>query len=231
MLDQSSVLNSQLHISILKRAGGILLTVGLIDIAVMIYCIISGISYSSSFNIFAVIAGIFLLRGSLRAASLVRWLAVFMLSAFITLLIAFPFMQPVELTLAQFRLKPGASTATMALMTFVAGFLFWLARELGRNPIRDARASEGRNQRDMRIPVVVGVGLVFVGSIFSMSLLGGESGTRAKSMAEQQIGKGYSLHVTSLDIIKGNRGTFVSAVVTAWNDEEIKNIPVRWEEQ
>ena len=111
---------------ILKRVGSVLLVVGLIDIAVMIYCIANGISYSSSFNIFAVIAGIFLLRGSLRTASVVRWFAVFMLSGFVALLISWPFMQPLDLTLTQLRLNPGASVAAVALVAFVLSLLFWL---------------------------------------------------------------------------------------------------------
>jgi hypothetical protein len=57
---------------ILRKTGGVLLAVGLIDIAVMIYCIANQISYSSSFNIFAVVAGVFLLLGNLRAAGAVR---------------------------------------------------------------------------------------------------------------------------------------------------------------
>ena len=61
----------QAYVHILKRVGGVLLVVGLIDIGVMIYCAVNRISYSSSFNVFAVIAGIFLLRGSLGAASIV----------------------------------------------------------------------------------------------------------------------------------------------------------------
>ena len=73
------------HTPILKRVGAVLLAVGLIDIAVMIYCIANRISYASSFSIFAVVAGIFLLRGSLRAASIVRRFAVFMLSGFVAL--------------------------------------------------------------------------------------------------------------------------------------------------
>ena len=48
----------------------VLVVVGLLDIGVLIYCIANGISYSSSQNIFAVIAGLFLLRGSLVAAGL-----------------------------------------------------------------------------------------------------------------------------------------------------------------
>jgi hypothetical protein len=218
------------HTLILKRVGSVLLVVGLIDIAIMIYCIANRISYSSSFNIFAVIAGIFLLRGSLRAASVVRWLAVFMLTGFITLLIAWPFMQPVSLTLTQLRLYPGASLATVAFMAFVLGLLYWIVMELGREPIQTALASAGRKQRDMRIPAAIGVGLVIIMGIFMVVFLGGESANHAMSIAEQQAGPGYHLHVSSLNIAKNNNGTFVSGVVTAWNDNEIKNIPVHWEE-
>ena len=219
------------HTPILKRVGSVLLIVGLIDIAAMIYCIANGISYSSSFNIFAVIAGIFLLRGSLRAASVVRWFAVFMFAAFVALLIAWPFMQPLDLTLTQFRLNPAASVATVALIAFVLGLLFWLARELGHEPIQAARASAGRKQQDMRIPAVIGVALVVVMGIFLALLLGGESAERAKSMAEQQVGPGYQFHVSSLNIIKNSQGAFVSGIVTAWNDKDIRNVPVHWEER
>lgn len=216
---------------ILKRTGVVLLTVGLIDIAVMIYCIVNGISYSSSFSVFAVIAGIFLLRGSLRTASVVRWFAVFMFAAFVALLIAWPFIQPLGLTLTQLRLNPGASVVAIVFMAFVLSLLFWLARELGCKPIQEARASAGRKRRGMRVPVALGVGLVIVGGIFSAFLFGGESGERAKSMALQQVGEGYRFHVGSLNISKNNQGTFVSSVVIAWNDKEIKNIPVSWVER
>lgn len=219
------------HTLILKRVGTVLLVVGLVDIAVMIYCITNEISYSSSFNIFSVIAGVFLLRGSLRAASVVRWFAVFMFAALVALLIAWPFIQPLGLTLTQLRLNPGASVAAVALMAFVLSLLFWIARELGREPIQAARTSAGFKQRDMRIPAVFGVVLVVVMGIFLTLLLGGDSAQRAKSMAEQQVGPGYRFHLSSLNIAKNNRGTFVSGVVTAWNDKDIRNVPVHWEER
>jgi hypothetical protein len=50
-------------------------------------------------------------------------------------------------------------------------------------------------------------------------------------MAEQQVGPGFRFHVSSLNIAKNNQGTFVSGVVTAWNDNEIRNLPVHWEER
>lgn len=218
------------HEAILKRVGIVLLAVGLIDIAVMIYCIANSISYSSSFNIFAVIAGIFLMRGSLGAAAVVRWFAVFMLAGFLALLVVLPFLQPISLTLMQFRIDPRGSFAMVAFMAFVLGLLGWVAWELGREPVRAARASAGRKEWNMRIPAAVGVGLVVViGGVLAL-LLGSETAVRAKSMAEKQVGPGYRFQVSSLNIVKNNQGTSVSGVVTAWNDHEIREIPVHWEE-
>lgn len=218
-----------MHAPILKRVGGVLILVGLLDIAVMIYSIVNDISYSSSFNIFAVIAGILLFRGSLRTATVVRWFAIFMLSGFVTLLIAWPFLQPFSLTLLQLRLNPGGAAITIIYMAFFFGLLFWFVKELGRAPIQVAIIQAGRKWRDMRIPAAVGVGLVLVLGIFWTVMLGGESARRAKSMAEEQMGPGYRFHVSSLRVTKNNRGTFVSGVITAWNEKEIKNLPVHWE--
>ena len=111
------------------------------------------------------------------------------------------------------------------------GLLFWLAKELGREPVLAARASAGRKPRDMRIPAAAGVGMVVVMIIFMTLLLGGETADRAKSMAEQQTGPGYRFHVSSLNIATNNQGTFVSGVVTAWNDNEIRTVPVHWVER
>lgn len=74
---------------ILKRVGTVLMVVGAIDIAAMIYCVASGYSYPSSLNIFALVAGIFIRRGSLRASSWVRWLAWAALPAMTLMIVAF----------------------------------------------------------------------------------------------------------------------------------------------
>ena len=224
-------MESTSHLPILKRAGAVLLVVGLIDVAVMIYCIINSVSYSSSFNIFAVAAGIFLLRGNLRAASIVRWIAVFMFSAFSGLLLVWPFMQPIDLTLTQARLSPLASAASLALMAFVLALLLWLYRELGRAPILEARVAAGRKVRDMRIPAAVGAGCVVAIAIFLTVLLGGETAAKAKALAQQQLGTGYNYHVSSLQIGSSSAGTNVAAVVTAWNEKEVRNVPITWREQ
>ncbi len=231
MSNVSSHMATQAHLPILNRVGGVLLTVGVIDIATLIYCIANDISYSSSFNIFAVVAGIFLLRGSLRAASLVRWFSAFMFAGFASLVVVWPFMQPLDLTLTQLRLYPRHSVATIALIVGVFALLAWVLTQLGRQPVQIAIAALGRKRRDLRIAAAAGVVLVAIVGLCMFVLLGGESAARARSIAQQQLGSGYRFHVTSMSIETNNERTSVSGVVTAWNANEIKHIPVQWEER
>lgn len=114
---------------------------------------------------------------------------------------------------------------------FVLGLLAWLYTQLGRASVRAAQAAAGRPNRSMRIPASVGVGLVVALAVFLSVFLGGESASKAKTIAAQQLGDGYRYHVSSLNIQLNNNGKFASGVVTAWNDKEVKNVPVRWEER
>jgi hypothetical protein len=197
----------------------------------MIYCITHGKTYHSSFNIFSVIAGIFLITGSLRAVSIVRWFAAFFLSAFISVLLALPLLQPISLTLVEMRLNPPSSSA--AALALVAGALllfWWIIRELNREPVNAAREAAGiRIHRRRWLPIVLGVGLVGVVLIFSHVLSNGSSAERAKQIAHAQLGPGYNYHVTQINIATKNGHTVVSAVVTAWTATEVRQIPVHWE--
>lgn len=207
-----------------------LLAVGLIDIAVMVYCIINSISYSSSLNIFAVVAGIFLLRGSLRAVGIVRWFAVFMASAAIGILVVLPFIQPLDLILTYVRLSPIAALGTVALLLGVLCFLLWLQWQLGKPPVLAAQAAAGRKQQNMRIPVAVGAVFVCLLVILLNVVLRGEHASKGVEIAQQELGRGYQYHVSSLQTFNGPEGTLVSGVVTAWNANEIRHLPVKWKE-
>lgn len=218
------------HLHILKRVGKVLLIVGLLDIGIMIYCAVNRISYSSSFNIFAVIAGIFLLRGSLRAASIVRWFAAFMLAALLCLPLVWPLIQPLGLTMTQFRLSPWSFLSIGAPAVVLLALLVWVVRELGQEPVLAARRSSGGKVRSIRIAYFAGVGLAAAIAVAMMLLLGGETADRAKELASTQLGTGYSYHVGSLNISTDGPTKSVSGVVTAWNDREILQVPVRWEE-
>jgi hypothetical protein len=85
------------YTGILKRVGTVLVVVGLLDVGVMVYCILNKVPYGSSFNIFAVIAGVLLIRGGgLRTASNIRLFSAFLPASFVTVLVAWPFMQPLD---------------------------------------------------------------------------------------------------------------------------------------
>jgi hypothetical protein len=224
-----SGMESRSYQAILKRVGAVLVVIGLLDIGVMVYCIVHRISYRSSLNLFAVIAGILLLRGSLRTAATVRWFGVLFLSACITTLFALPAVQPMDLTLTKIRLSPGGFIADVAFVLLILALFYWVIAELGREPVQEASDSAGIKRRDMRFPVGVGISLVIgLGALLHV-FLGGESAEHAKSMAEKLVGPGYRLHVSSMRVSRSGHTESVSGVVTAWNDKEIRDIAVHWE--
>ena len=218
------------YLPILKRVGRVLLIVGVVDIVVMLYCIRNQISYSSSFNIFAIIGGLLLLRGSLRAASFIRWVALLMLGATGVLLVVWPFSQPLDLTYTQIRLNFRDIFNTSLFFLCTVCLLAWVAKELGREPILAARKIAGKKFRPARTPNLIGIGLVVIATVATKIFLSGEAAKKAKLMASQRFGSGYQFHVNSLNFTKNSQGTFVTSVVTAWNESEIRNIPVSWKE-
>lgn len=225
------MLHEQAHISILKRVGTVLTVVGVFDIAVMIYCLANGISYSSSFNIFAVIAGIFLRKGSLRAASLVRWFSAFLFAALISLVVAWPFLQPLDLTLTQLRLKPVSFFFTLLFLVFLLSLLYWVIKELVSDAVLDAQGKQLAKLRAVILPAVIGITL-FVGVAVIMPVFfNGDAERRAKEMAAEQLGNGYAYHVNSMHFSKSSEGTRYSSIVTAWNKNSIEQVNVRWEEK
>ena len=224
-------MESETYTKILKRVGLVLLVIGLIDVGVMIYCIINRLSYSSSFNLFAVIAGVLLLRGSLRTAALVRWFALFMLAAFLAMVVVIPFLQPVDLSLTELRLSPGRFISGLILYAFVLAFLFWVVRQLGLEQVQAAIAKAGLKRRNMRIPVAAGVGLAVLLGVSVPLIINGESAERAKEIAKQQVGPGYRFHVSSIRISSNGHGNSASGVVTAWNQQEVRSIPFEWHDR
>jgi hypothetical protein len=167
-----------LYRGILKRAGFVLVAIGLVDISWMVYCIINSISYSSSFNILAVIAGILLIRGGLKTAGIVRWLATFFVSAFAGLVVIFPLLQPVGLTLAEIRFDTVGVLTSVFFAVIIVAALYWVARELGREPILVAREGAGLKRGSPRVQIVCGVGAVVAASVMLTLFLGGESAER-----------------------------------------------------
>jgi hypothetical protein len=225
------VLSEKAYIPVLTRVGTTLVVVGALDIASMIYCIANGISYSSSFNLFAVIAGIFLRKGSLRAASIVRSFGAFSFAALSSLVLAWPFLQPLDLTLTQLRLQPISFLFNLLFIVLILGVLYWVVNELVRRPVLSAQGKGTDKLRPLILPALIGLTLVVGVAVITHVSLTGDASERAKEMAAKQLDGGYAYYVSSMHFTKSSNGASYSAIVTAWNKDSIQKVSVRWEEK
>jgi hypothetical protein len=214
------------HVRILRRVGWVLVVIGLLDIGFMIYCIANRMNYSSSLNIFAVVAGILLLRGSLGTARVVIWFSAFMLSAFLLgSLIVFPFIRPFEYWLLTFRENPVGSLISALLLPVVLFMLLWVYRALRALPVSEARAAAGHRTGAPKSAFVAGSALTLLMAVLLQVTLKGESAERAVRLAAEQHGPGYKYFVSKINWA----GAHVSARLVAYNDKESKEVEVEWE--
>ncbi|PCJ87170.1 MAG: hypothetical protein COA54_06615 [Thiotrichaceae bacterium] len=211
---------------ILNRVGIALCLVGVIDIIVFIYCARNDINYSSSFNIFAVVAGLFLIKGSIRVARIITLFSAFLLAAFVGLLITFPLMQPVELQLIDFKLNPVSRQLSIVFMLLATGFIYWVYRQLSSEPVMLARKKAGLSYGFPKQAVALGIILV-AGLSFAMNnLSNSDSASQAKIKANEIYGDTYAYHVTHIN----NSDGYVLARLTAYNESEIRSVEVKWRE-
>jgi hypothetical protein len=218
------------YLPTLKRAGAVLLIMGVIDIGQMVYCIFNGIPYRSSLNIFAVIGGIFLIKGSLRAASIIRWIAVFYLFVAVTMVAAYPFIQPASLTMTIARLYAKWMAWTCLTTALFVVVIWWLVKQLSMPSVQQAREAAGKKKRGMYIPAALGVALPIALTISNLVMQNSESAKKAVSLAEHSVGENYQFTVESINFRSSANGSNVYGVVTAWNSQEILKVPFQWQE-
>jgi hypothetical protein len=207
-----------------KKAGIVLLVIGIIDIGLMVYCIANRINYSSSFNIFAVIGGALLIKGGVKTARVVRWFSAFFVMAFIGMLFISPITMPVQLLITQIKLNPAATLGAHAFSLVFIGMLIWVYKQLS-TPIALAKLEQaGYKSGKPKTALYAAIGCTILGGVMFGFLLNGESAEKAKTLAKEQLGSNYQYHISSMQA-SGDKG---SAVVTAFNEEEIQNIQVEW---
>jgi hypothetical protein len=212
-----------------KRAGWVLLAAGILAGSATIARIAVPGPCLAVFAGISVLAGTFLLLGGPRAALWVRTLAVFLLAAGITVLIAAPFYQPPDLTFTELRLDPGAFATAAALAVLVLGLLLWVIRELGRPPIQDTVVRAGIRRWDMRMPAEAGSGIIVLAGLLLWFMLHGQSAELATSLALQQLGPSYRYHLSWISNSNSGHGRSITGVVTAWNHQEVKTVLLHWE--
>jgi len=216
--------------AILRRVGQLLMALGGVDVAVLAYGAATGASWSSGLGFFAIAAGFFVMRGSLRVASVVRWAAAFVASAAVALAGVWPWVQPLDLTLTLVRLNPGTVAVAAAVSVALLAALVWIVVQLGRPAVQQARAAAGRPVRRMYIPMVLGAGMTAGLAAIAITFAASATAVKARDMAAAQLGSGWRYHVTALNIRSTPQGTSVRGIVTAWNATGVRNVAVKWDE-
>lgn len=215
------------HLKICKHVGWTLVVIGVIDIGIMIYCIVNEISYSSSLNIFAVVAGILLLRGSLVTARIVTWFSAFMFSGLLLgSVIVFPWMRPLDYWLLTFHKDPSGSLLSIVVGAALLFWLFWVYRQLRSPAVMEARAAAGQRVGVPRSAFFAGSALAILMAVLLQLSLKGDSTEKAVRLATQQHGSQYKYFVSSINWA----GHHVSARLTAYNDKESKEVRIEWKE-
>jgi len=215
------------YLETLKRVGVVLMLVGFVDLAYMVYCISTEKSYSSSLNIFAVVAGVFLWRGHLGAVRLVaRFSAFFLATAIGTLLFLVPFLQPLDLWVTRLKLNPIASVLGFMVTLALLGLLAWTYGQLRAAPVLQALQNDGRSITPPRLAMGIGIVLPLVLTALFHFTLSGEAGVKAVDLARAEYGDQYKYAPTAINWA----GNHVSAKLTAYNDYEIKDVTVEWQQ-
>lgn len=219
----------------LKFVGLVLFLVGTLDLVWMVYCIIHRINYSSAFNIFAVIFGVLLAIGGLRTAIFVAWSTANLLAYYTGNFFCSRFIIPLDLTFIEWKIYPLFMLEIALKEILVIGFLFWIYKRLTRPEIAKAIKKELSKTkwkfRYIKSGFVLGMIFLIISQIFIGILFHSSIAQEAVAKADQKVGPGYKLTISNLNIISGNGITRANALVVAYNDNEVKTIPIQWEEQ
>jgi hypothetical protein len=209
---------------ILHRVGLALIVFGLLDIGVMIYCIVNSVNYSSSFNIFAVLAGVYVWRGHPWWVKWTTRAAGFYAAAFCMIVPTAPFLFPMDLAALGFRLHPVAAVAETMAICGVIALLVWVYRELRQAPVLAAYTVAGRSPGPLWIAPLCGAALALGVVVLMLVLMHGDAEQKAIALATAKTGPGHRYFVTSLSYA-GDRGR---AQVLAYDDRAIKTVEVEW---
>jgi hypothetical protein len=189
----------------------------------MVYCFAQGFSYKSSLNIFALIAGVLLYRGSLGAARTCARFAALFVGAMLAAPLVLPLVFPPRLAVVSFKSAPGSSLLGVAMFVAFAALALWVYRQLTSEAVTSAF------DRPLRAGWAVSGGAllaVFI-SIVVASMLRGPAADRVVLEARQELGPEFDYFVTKMVQTSGTGGASLRAVVLAYNSERIEPISVK----
>lgn len=229
--------------SVLRRSGWVLIGVGIADIGYMIYSIISQIQhgakafgYNSPFFIWTIIVGILVLQNRLTATRITSQIFALIIGSTVVQIITTPFVQPFDLWVTALKLYPQSVLQALAFSLGSLVIEIWIYLQLTSSPVRIAMDEASVNYvsfwRKPSNGLWVGACFALIGFLLASGfLLKSPAAQKAKDRAAEQTGPGYKFHVAGLREHWDSTGHSVQAYVTAYNDKEIKNIPLEWKEK
>ncbi|MCH7895869.1 MAG: tetratricopeptide repeat protein, partial [candidate division NC10 bacterium] len=222
------------HQAILKLVGVVLIGVGLMDVGYMFYSIYAGKTYASIFSIIAIIAGAFLLNGSLRAARIVATSAAFFVAGLSGVIIALPILLPVDLILTYLKFAPLSDVLLATPFLLAYGLSVWVYHNLTSQPVKAGMDEAGMNYKSFWKSPALGlkIGAVFI-VILIVSLvffLKGEKADRAVEEARKKMGSRYKYQVVSMRTSSSKEATMVQAGIIAYDATSIRYVDVAWKE-
>jgi hypothetical protein len=217
------------HRRTLRTVGTTLIVIGVLDIGLMIYSMMQGKSYSSSFNLFAVVLGIFLFCGSLRAANLTVLALAFILSAAAFVVMAAPFVFPPALILARVRQGSLAPGTQIAFGIALVAYVILVIRALRDPIVKAAQDAAGVKRPRLIYPILVGGALAAVILGINLVLQSGPAAQHAKQLAEGRVGPGYEFYISGARVSyqQAGRSTY-EYTLSAWNAERVIDVQVGW---
>ena len=219
----------------LKRCGIVLIIVGILDISFMAWCNSHSQSYNPTFNIFSIIAGFFLIRGSLKAAKWTAYFGSFFLvmsiGGFLATCLAFP----AAYTIASWKFQAHSMIYNMIMGIICYPLLYWICKELLSSDVVEAQKSAQIKPAYIKRPIIIGVIASLVLGVILFKATRDKNASHAVQLAEKKFGGAYNYQVTNMSITSsinpnGTSHKTVSAIVAAYNDSDFKRVPVSWKE-
>ena len=141
-------------------------------------------------------------------------------------LFIFPFVRPITLWEVKFRTNPIAFSVSLLVNLITIALLYWIYKQLRKEAVVQARIESGQIQSPPRLAFISGMVLVVVFAGAMLYMADSASGIKAVELAESEYGQQYNYYVSGIQWSNGH----VSATLVAYNDHEVKQVKVEWEQ-
>jgi hypothetical protein len=201
----------------------LLLVIGGLDGVATLAGLVGGSSSTfGALSILGLLGGLLLRRGSARAATVTRICCAFFLGSWIGLSLVYLLTRPFGMLVAMLKFRTAPTLLWLAVFVGLMMSAVWLLKTLS------GRGAAPRG-RYLLLPAAVGLVLAGLAGQGEARLHRSQFVERSLEEARAQVGDGYSMHLNALEVKGARMGIAGTSTVTVWNDDEIKDIEVRWD--